>query len=622
MPRLLAHKGFVDQVLQRDLLSLTVSIRFSLVLAVCSFVFVLLYVFVLAPYENFLYNDMQGFWQRALERLNGETFRETQFLAWPPWYHIFIAEVLRVFKTLGLDQLIRFEVFLGLNIFVFAISVCAFHRIALKWFDGDARLSLIAALLYGFGFPAWYFNAFLLSDNLSAPLLVIAVALIYLKTDMRSLVAAAVLFAFASVIRPSVAPYGLAFVIALFAIHRVSYKFILRAGVFSAVFFALVFLAMAEVSRISKGKVSGLSANGGLDFFIANSRIYRIDLNYDGWHNFVVVPALSWKPEQGFFRSRVPYYNQDYYYNLGWQYIKHNPSRIVKNIEHVKHLFFAAMLPSRSDAPGFTLFRPVWDVLKFIGFLSAFFFIWLWRDFSLHQKKLAAFMLSTIGITFVVSYLFTGEPRYTYSIMFIFYLIALKVVQFILIKRDRIQHALPRVAALLAGLWLSGKVLAFVVSPSYPSHLQATFSGESNAMPGKNVYLEQLFFPYAEPRALVSADKHLKMYSHGELVLATDLLVEGSTRDLKFDIHSAWPIRIKVDGQDYVYLDQPNFFRETPALLQLEPGKHHIEVIVNYFPIEGGLSLSYSYIDETGWIHRQFLGVDDGPISFSLPESE
>lgn len=628
MYKLLIHKGSTlpdllkkaSQVNFKNALISTVGLRFSLVLAIVSFALILLYIFVLTPYQNFMYNDMGDFWKRALTHLNGNPSIEPQFLAWPPWYHILIAQVLALFQATGLNSLIRFESILVINTFVFALSVFAFHRIAVKWFSNDARFSLAASLLYAFGFPAWYFNAFLLSDNFSAPLLVIAVSLFYCQQKLRYVVAAAALFALASIVRPSIAPYGLAFVLAMLVHDRLSLKFFLRAGVFSAVFFVLVFLAMAEVSRISHGKVQGLSANGGLDFFIANSRFYRIDLNYDGWHNFVVVPALSWKPEHGFFKTSVPYYKQDYYYKLGWQFILHNPNRIIENTEHVKHLFFADMLPSRKDAPGFVIFRPVWDVLKFACFLSTFFFIWYWRNLSLDQKYLLTFMASTLAITCLVSYVYTGEPRYTYSIIFIFYLIALKVVQISLKDYSRIKYVFPRVVVLLTALWFSGKVLAFIALPSFPNHLEAQFSGETNELPGQSAFVERLYFPYVKSGALVSADNSLKLYSRGQLRLRTDFTLEGPAQNVKWDISSAWPITILMDGEQFFKMDHSDYFREVPAFNFLQPGKHSLEVLLDYSPGPGGLALNYNFIDQEKWVHRQFVGVDKGPFTFSLPE--
>src|SRR5690606_18123585 len=108
MYKLLAHKGSTlsyfsnkaSKINLKNVLALTLSLRFSVVLALASFALVLLYVFVLAPYENFMYNDMNDFWKRALTHLNGNPSIEPQFLAWPPWYHILIAQALALFQAL------------------------------------------------------------------------------------------------------------------------------------------------------------------------------------------------------------------------------------------------------------------------------------------------------------------------------------------------------------------------------------------------------------------------------------------------------------------------------------------------------------------------------------------
>jgi hypothetical protein len=44
---------------------------FGVCFAVFSLAFLLFYVFVLTDYRALLYGDMQGFWMRAMERLNG-----------------------------------------------------------------------------------------------------------------------------------------------------------------------------------------------------------------------------------------------------------------------------------------------------------------------------------------------------------------------------------------------------------------------------------------------------------------------------------------------------------------------------------------------------------------------
>lgn len=591
-------------------------------LAALSCVFLLGYVFYWAPYEYFLYNDMLGYWNRAMERLNGQTFRETQFMAWPPIYHIYLAEFFRICRWLGLGSLIRFETVLVMNILVFAVSVYAVHRIAVRWFEQSGAWGTATTLFYGFGFPAWYFSAFLLSDNFSAPLLVIAVALVYCRQSWRCLIAAAALFAIAAAARPSIAPYGLAFIIPLLVRHRFSWKFFARSAVFSGVFFLLIFLAMAEVSRISNGKVKGLSANGGLDFFIANARYYRIDVSYEGWHNFVIVPALSWKPEQGSFYSNVPYYQQDHYFGLGWDHLRHDPARLIKNVEHIKHLFFADMLPSRYDAPGFKFFRPLWDMFKFTLFVSVLLYFWLWPRLSAQQKYLASLMISLVSVTLVVSYLFTGEPRYTYSIMFVFYLLGFNTLRMVLHQGKSATRILPPFAALLAGMWLCGKLLTYWVDPRSEPHVRAVLLDAADASQNTSAQLPSLYFPFSKKLPLQSEHGDMNLQRRGTLLFKTHMHVDQPIGRLGWEVFSNWPVKIRLDGKIVMDAAGADYFRAKTAITPLTPGTYLVEVEVPYQPGESGLAVNYIFFDEEQWMYRKKLGEDKSPVRFSLPESK
>jgi len=583
---------------------------------------VLGYVFYWAPYDYFLYNDMLGYWNRAMERLSGQSFRETQFMAWPPIYHIYLAEFFRVCRWVGLNSLIRFETVLFINIMVFAVSVYALHRIAVRWFEQSGVWAAATTLFYGLGFPAWYFNAFLLSDNFSAPLLILAVALVYCRRSWRSLIAAAALFAIAAAARPSIAPYGLAFIIPLLVRHRFTWEFFARSAIFSGVFFLLIFMAMAEVSRISSGKVKGLSANGGLDFFIANARHYRIDVSYEGWHNFVIVPALSWKPEQGNFYSQVPYYQQDKYYELGWDHLRHDPARLVKNIEHVKHLFFADMLPSRYDAPGFKFFRPLWDMFKFTLLLSVLLYFWLWPRLSDQQKYLASLLISIIGVTMSVSYLFTGEPRYTYSIIFVFYLLGFNALRLLLQQGRGALRILPPFAALLAGMWLSDKLLAYVVDPPGKSHIQAVLLDADDPNKNTAAQLPALYFPFSKKLPLLSEYGHMALRRPGTLVFKTQMHVDQPVGKIGWEVFSEWPVKIRLDGKIILNAAGADYFHAKTAVTPLTPGTYLVEVEVPYRPHESGLAINYVFFDEEQWMYRQKLGEDTSPVRFSLPESD
>lgn len=601
--------------------------KFGACAALVSLAVVTLYVFLGTPYHDFLYNDMQNYWLRAIDRLNGYATEEPQYMAWPPGYHIFLAEFFRGLQWLGLENWVSLETGLTINILAFAGSVYALQRLAVKWFRRPG-LILTVVLLYGLGFPSLYFHAFLLPDNLAASLMVMAIAAIVCLRGWKAPVIAALLFGFATIIRPSIGPYGLAFVLFYFMQWRFSYAFIARAAVFSAVFFILIAGAAAEVSRVSNGKVTGISISGGLDFFIANSRYHRVDLNYDGWHNFVVVPAVSFQPENGRFYSKTPYYEQGYYYELGWEFIKHNPERLLKNFEHVTDLFFADMLPSKPEAPGYSFFRPVWDGFKFIMLLSMVLYLWLWRGVEKEHWPLLAFLLSTIGLTMLVSYLFTGEPRYTYSIIFVFYLLFLKVIECFLDDWPRWKKAfLPFAATLALGTGTAGATL-LLLEPDYPSTLQMDVIpwDAPGTQAAQHYEVGRILFPYQEKAVLQHADlKQPRLTRPAKITLRTNFTITGSgPLSVWFDICSSWRYQIVIDGRPWspganVPVD---YFLETNISAFLDPGAHTLEVIFDYTPRPAaGFAISYNYHDKSNWRVRETLGISSDRVRFSLPQS-
>lgn len=604
--------------------------KFGVFVALASLVTIAFYVFVVTPYPEFLFSDMRKFWTSALTRLEVDIgqYEEAQFVAWPPLYHIFLAELFRVLQWLGLSSLIRLETVLFMNMAVYSVSVYAFHRLAVSWFDRP-QFVLIAVLLYAFGFPALYFNAFLLSENLGAPLMVIAVAIFALGSGWRALAAAAALFALATIVRPSLGPFGLAFVLYYLVQYGLNWKFIGRAAAFSAIFFGMVLLASAEVSRISQGKVFGLSANGGLDFFIAVAQPHRVDVNYDGWHFFVIAPAFSWKPENGRFHFNVPFYEQGFFFAEGLEYIKREPARLLQNFGHVRNLFFADMLPSMEVAPGFTFFRPVWDWFKFGMFLALGLYFWCWRALGA-RTPLFTLLISTIALTLVVSFIFTGEPRYTYSLIFVFYLLFFKLVEYFYLDWQRWKKALtPYSVVLAAGMGIAVAAPA-LLEPDYPPtvHMSVTPQQASPAGQASAEYtVGNVMFPFDRKGMLKHASlKHAPIEQPAQIKLQTNFTVTGpQPLSLWFDICSSWPYRILIDGKPWSPNGPLDYFLENNVSAQLDPGAHTMEVIVDYWPNPtpdgGGFAISYNYIDRQQWRERRTLGVNSDRVRFSLPKT-
>lgn len=600
--------------------------RCGALLALLSFAWLLIYVYLLCPYEDFLYSDMKKYWTSAMTRLNGNPFEDPQFVAWPPLYHIILAELFRVLRWLGLESWIRLETALTINMAAFAASVYALHRVAVQWFD-RAEYVFITLILYAFGFPAWYFSAFLLSGNLGMPLMIIAFALIVHKCNWWSAAVGALLFGLAVLIRPSFGPYGLAFVLYYLALYRISWKFIQRAAIFSAVFFFMVALGSAEVSRISNGKLVGLSGNGGLDFFIAVSHHHRVDVSYDGWHFFVIAPAFSWKPENGSFYTDVPFYNQGYYFDLGWEFVRHDPSVLLGNFGHLRNLFFADMLPSRNSAPGFRFWRPVWDWFKFAMFLTFGLYLWAWRYLG---ERLPAFalLISVIGLTLAVSFVFTGEPRYTYSIIFVFYLLFFKLLE---IMSPDWRRWLRPMAIYASMLVMVGSASAAVVElmrldlgdrSVKISYLPLPeFAGMEGASPVE-FEARRLLFPHGKDKEglIHLAVDHPPLSQPGSVRMYTRMEVVGEgALPVNFEMYSAWTFRMYVNGQERFVNDNTDYFNELGSYMELAPGVYDIEFVADYIPMPGGFAVNYSYWEPDGWRVRRPVGLSSERVRFTLP---
>jgi hypothetical protein len=560
------------------------------------------YVFLCTPYTEFLYSDMAAFWRRAAARLSGEAFSVRQYMAWPPAYHIFLAEFFRLLRNLGLLAEMKLEVAMALNMSAFGVSVYAFHQLAEKWFERRAW-ALTATTLYAFGFPSLYFQAFLLSENLACPLLVIATWLFTRREGWSGTVVAALVLGAAVVIRPAFGPFGLAFVAYFLAKYRWSPAFFLRSAIFSLVFFGVVALAVRENMRISQGKLTSLSANAGLDFFIAMSHLHRVDLNHEGYHWFVIVPSLSYRPGLGSYSTTIPFYNQSHYFKLGWIAIQRNPLVLVDNVGHVRNLFFSRMLPSRRDAPGFTFWMPFYDWLKFLAFLSCGFYFWLWRRLG---DRLPVFVLLSGMplITMLLVYLFTGEPRYSYAIIFCFYLLGLKTAEIILPEWQRWGRPAACFAAFLGALALGTQIYQKWNTPGPPSvqiGVYPPFIPDSQDLPEQQQQLTvtRLRFPYQRHTGLRHAyRKHAPIQTPSRIIAGTQVRGPENGITVHLEIFSQYPIEVWSNEELLQREEQPDFFRPVTLPLYLDSTPRHIRIVCDFAPGPGGLSVQYSVPDE------------------------
>src|SRR5262249_36300251 len=132
---------------------------------------------------------------------------------------------------------------------------------------------------------------------------------------------------------------------------RLSRAAVVRAAVFSVGFFLVVAGAVAELHRISGGKVSGLSANGALGFYFAQCRTFTVNINYAGQRYWFISPAYVHRPENGVVHVERGDDGR-MLRELGWRCLREEPDRARVLLGRAADLLFGPILPDVRTAAG------------------------------------------------------------------------------------------------------------------------------------------------------------------------------------------------------------------------------------------------------------------------------
>jgi hypothetical protein len=382
----------------------------------------------MTDYGNYLVSDMGGYWFRALERFEGNDVNINQWVIWPPFYHITLTWL---FKVLDLFRLLPFklEAVLFLNIILSTWSVYLVYFISRDMVQ-QTLTAIIITLIYSFYYPLVYFNAFVLSENLAIPMLIASVWAVFYRKK-ASVLLGATFFAIAVAVRPNFGILGLP-LFTYIAISGTNRRLAIIHGLlFSGIFFSLLALVALENYRISEGRLKGLSANGGVNFYLAQTKQYSIISEFDGYKYVLIPPSTAQHPENGTFQTSVPIYNQKYFYNLGIKHIKENPQVLIENLSKFKSLFFGPLFPSMGNAFGFSRMLKLSQYLIFAMSLLLGMYLLLFNNTIYDRKKL--FLISSIPVFLIIThYFFNVEQRYVYSFAFaifiMFFLVAETVI--------------------------------------------------------------------------------------------------------------------------------------------------------------------------------------------------
>ncbi len=415
--------NFLKKINLRQLLLLILS---------ASTIIKIIYVFFLTEYHLYLVSDMGGYWDRALQLYNGDVTSINQWAIWPALYHYFLAGIFRVIDLFNFTNY-RLEIVLLINIALSTFSAYVIFLIVKKITNKNS-IGLIATTLYAFTFPLIYLNAFVLSENLTTPLTIFAIWFLIKSDKYRDIIISSLLLALTVGIRPVNGLFGLIFFLYILFRNKNLKENLLKGITFSILFFVVIGIVVLNNYNISGGRVTGLSANGGLNFFFAMAKPFGIKTRFDNYYYVIVPPINVDSPTQEYFETTVPIYNQSYFFGLGLKAIEDNPKVLLENIVKMDSLFFGPLLPSAPTAFAFDQLINIAKLFNYIVFIISGFIIFIKKDLLSKKNKLLLVLLPLL--TFVTLYIFNLEQRYLYSFLFIIYISA-SIVIYSVIKNYR-----------------------------------------------------------------------------------------------------------------------------------------------------------------------------------------
>ena len=341
-------------------------------------------VFEWSYYQSYLTSDMEGYWERAIQIFDGDEKSLNTWVSNAPFYSRVIAAIFTWLEYLHLSEY-RLETMLSLNILLSCFATLSLYLIGLKMLKHKGW-SLALAATYAFAYPNLYFNTFLLGEPFAVPIIISALCLVMYLKDSYKIYLAGFVLAFGVGVRPSNGLLGLPCALYIF-LHGFSFRETpwkewikmlfpraVKAGLFSVAFFLIIFGIVAENNRISDGKLRGITAHSGYNFFLGQTQVHLIQSSWDGITYGFVPSSVAGNPEYGTIRTNIPIYDSERFYEEGKKILKANPHLWWDHLKKYNHLFFNNLFPAVPSVKGFsTLFDPfrhiTFYMLVFCGLL-------------------------------------------------------------------------------------------------------------------------------------------------------------------------------------------------------------------------------------------------------------
>lgn len=383
------------------------------------------FVFYHTDYSEYLYSDMEGYWNRANHRYDGYVRSVAQTAAWAPFYHYFLTWIFKATSFLNLYEK-RHEIVLLINIVFSTISVVFVYLIAKKLIKKTSYL-IIGTVLYAFSYPFIYINAFVLSEHLAIPMLILATFLVfYYPNKKMRLFLAGIVFGIAVATRPALGLIGISYAVFLYFVNGKDLKSVLKAMIFSMGFFLVFSLVAIENYYSSEGKLKGLSAHGGVNFYMAQCKVGKVVAHFDEY-TFVLEPPIFIAEKElrrkDKFETDYPFYKQKYYYKMGFECLRNNLlGNFVTNCKLLKGLFFGPFFPPRADIPTFRTVMPIFNLMHFMMTISLGLFFYLIRGKEVDIPKVL-FLFSIFAWIFLTTNFFIIGQRQMLPTYFAIYIL-------------------------------------------------------------------------------------------------------------------------------------------------------------------------------------------------------
>ena len=354
--------------------------------------------------------------QIALRHLGGEPHRYPT--AWGS-YPVVLGFFYSLLDIVGWLEL-RHVATVAVNALLGALAASLVYQLAKLVVPGRPRLALALALIFALYYPALYFNALVLSENLFLPV-VLAITYVCLSRRVdsrRGSVVLGLLTGTAVVIRPIFAPF---LPLLLFWIWLACRWRLLQAARWAFTGFVPAVLAVIWiVSWVNHGTDTheryGFAHNGGVNFAMAwcqtRKARYRLATGETRWF---APPVFRNRDPLSDIVTDIPFSQQGYYFRIGLACLRQNPERLFENLRHVANIWWSRFYPDLIDSRPHRVALSFWMLATIplaLAFLAYPFVFreqgwgWLFAFFLLSSLVIAVYLTNPGEERYVVPYYF------------------------------------------------------------------------------------------------------------------------------------------------------------------------------------------------------------------------